>query len=1640
MGQDGNTIEIEIDAAATQAAAKTAGEANAKLEEFNNALKLFRDNVGTISKTTDSVAGKIGDFNTLLQTFSDKLTENLANMQTRVVAKVEPHLERELENLVNRVTNKVEAKYKPDTESRSRSEAKAGAGAVSTGTPGGKRISVASPPGDRPDALLKEQLVKSNERIVDKMGNVVGGALKTTSKTQTSRFEFGQETNAAGELVDIRREIVDEVKTITKTNFVDPYGKDTTLRGQDRKTAELFSMLGPEGLAKVENAPEVRLKDTFYGSISDALDKSLEKGFSGIEQYVPEMMRGAEKNIWKPYEKQLKQNEKTAQAATVAEKDRGLAIRKEITGALIGLHVMKVVSQYSAVFNAGFMQIAAAMGHLLNNLLLPMMPMFTQVAQFLHFLANVLAMLPMPVRQLIGALVMWKGISMLVASMPLKDIKDGFAGIKEVMQGADSGIKKFWALLRAFVDFMNSGQGRGAVSWIGGGVRKILKRAGGGPVGGGEEYLVGEEGPEIFVPSYASDEFRKHLDKIASRYPTAAKALDPQIWGMSEKDKPGRYEEFGITTNKPAIAVRKDIMRGDAGDLFKDDVEAGFHPEGSESGYSALWHEFGHHLKKSIEKGLYGDGVKSEFERFKQSVKPGKDVSIYGWGDDDEGFAEAFVAKHFSSPEYNAKSPYISKLSEILEKIKYRALGGPVLGHGAYIVGEKGPEIFVPKTSGTIVPNHKIGRAGGGDVEGAPFGGDIMGNLGAGLGVGGLAYMLTGSPLLAAGLGAGAGFLGPQGIANMIGSAVSSDIGANMIASLNVMTGMISSILAPLAPIMGVVGALLGVVTGARAAGGGGGGDRTAETVAKFGNEQLKTTGKMSYGIQNATAMSGRGINKILSMILIRLGNCLYVAPCKPDSFATGTTTTTTTLINTITALPAAISVAITAALAALAGTITYTILTKGEIPTIVPISTTITYDIVTKGTVPEAINKTATITYNIVKNGTEPIATSVTAYIEYVIKTTGSPPTLENLVAWIEAKFGPIAPEEWARLKELVLAKSTADPPKLVVTADGKVKVEGEVTKIEDRVPTEEKVIKDVKAKVAQVIDGIADPAEKTIREATAEVKELKDAVDPAKKVIKQVVGGVEEVADNVDPAKKVIRKFTAEVSNINTPTGTDLTIQPKIDETFLRSELERVWKAIEDTRKQLMQDTVEYGSEEWKRLTDEIARYRFDAKDIQLRIESIRDPAGRPITDMVLDFYGNLVSIDRTLMLGDTVVDVTGEIWRVTSKTGATYKLENLEGVIREISLPDTVVKEVKTRFEGEFAKDGGVSVPLTADTKNLDPRKIVEGLNWKSAGQFAGDMLMFGVLLGAQEFAKTGKIDFVKLVGGLTLGTAGFAIGEKIIGGVANYIGGAGAKALVAKAFTGFGIFLAGQVGGDVAKYFIDSIKNGVANFSGDLGQIQFNDNVILESARRLGQSFGVALDEWMATNLHVTIPDTAWQSIGAILTKAGELTVTPGLPLTNLFAEFISKLQTTLSGGVPVDVRIDVESVTSVVNAVRETAMGTPISGGASVPGETVGECPQGQYWDRALQACAPIQGSVIPSHAGGGRVTPYVPNLVGELGPELFVPDSAPLSGGGNRQATNVTNNFTFNVTTNNPKELTDTVMKQLKLELARVKM
>ena len=56
----------------------------------------------------------------------------------------------------------------------------------------------------------------------------------------------------------------------------------------------------------------------------------------------------------------------------------------------------------------------------------------------------------------------------------------------------------------------------------------------------------------------------------------------------------------------------------------------------------------------------------------------------------------------------------VNPLARGLGMIDGLATGGPARGGTPYIVGERGPELFVPNSSGRVIPNHKMGGSGGG--------------------------------------------------------------------------------------------------------------------------------------------------------------------------------------------------------------------------------------------------------------------------------------------------------------------------------------------------------------------------------------------------------------------------------------------------------------------------------------------------------------------------------------------------------------------------------------------------------------------------------------------------------------------------------------------------------------------------------------------------------------------------------------------------------------------------------------------------------------------------------------------------------------------------------------------------------------
>lgn len=81
---------------------------------------------------------------------------------------------------------------------------------------------------------------------------------------------------------------------------------------------------------------------------------------------------------------------------------------------------------------------------------------------------------------------------------------------------------------------------------------------------------------------------------------------------------------------------------------------------------------------------------------------------VKGWFDKIVGFFNDIIGK---------ASEAINKSREAFAQGRddtKRQFGGPVSSATQYLVGEKGPELFVPQTAGNIIPNNQLGGGGGG--------------------------------------------------------------------------------------------------------------------------------------------------------------------------------------------------------------------------------------------------------------------------------------------------------------------------------------------------------------------------------------------------------------------------------------------------------------------------------------------------------------------------------------------------------------------------------------------------------------------------------------------------------------------------------------------------------------------------------------------------------------------------------------------------------------------------------------------------------------------------------------------------------------------------------------------------------------
>lgn len=114
---------------------------------------------------------------------------------------------------------------------------------------------------------------------------------------------------------------------------------------------------------------------------------------------------------------------------------------------------------------------------------------------------------------------------------------------------------------------------------------------------------------------------------------------------------------------------------------------------------------FGNMVKRMVAEAAAAQLSRSLFGEL---VQGGSGSGLFGSALSSFGSLLGFGSSGYSAGQMAGMDGLIAGLSGA------RADGGPVGANGTYLVGERGPELFTPGASGTIIPNHELGGGGQG--------------------------------------------------------------------------------------------------------------------------------------------------------------------------------------------------------------------------------------------------------------------------------------------------------------------------------------------------------------------------------------------------------------------------------------------------------------------------------------------------------------------------------------------------------------------------------------------------------------------------------------------------------------------------------------------------------------------------------------------------------------------------------------------------------------------------------------------------------------------------------------------------------------------------------------------------------------
>ena len=159
-----------------------------------------------------------------------------------------------------------------------------------------------------------------------------------------------------------------------------------------------------------------------------------------------------------------------------------------------------------------------------------------------------------------------------------------------------------------------------------------------------------------------------------------------------------QHLEFSIVLAKERLQILKDQKSG-----------------GLVEGFLFRMNTFGKDMETSFEAGgkAFDSMMGSMSKALEEFVTTGK----LNFGDFAKSVIKDMLAIQLRASANNlfamiGKTLFSSSVS-LTEPIGARADGGPVESGGAYMVGERGPELFVPRSAGAIVPNHSMAMMGG---------------------------------------------------------------------------------------------------------------------------------------------------------------------------------------------------------------------------------------------------------------------------------------------------------------------------------------------------------------------------------------------------------------------------------------------------------------------------------------------------------------------------------------------------------------------------------------------------------------------------------------------------------------------------------------------------------------------------------------------------------------------------------------------------------------------------------------------------------------------------------------------------------------------------------------------------------------